>query len=105
MTQALPSDISKRKLGGDNIITLGVRFEGLYATKVAQLKAITESYDKEFADFEKEAPIAAKKDNLTGVPEPLVVWYNRYSEVVDAVKHSTSLLDDKIQNLKKLLKQ
>jgi len=96
--------LTKRKLGS-NIVTLGVRFQDQYAQKVIKLKAINKQYRENFASFDKEAPLAAKADNLTEIPTFLLTWNAKYEELVGDLETTTQKLDQRVEKLKKLLKQ
>uniref|UniRef100_A0A1D1ZLC6 Scavenger receptor class A member 3 n=1 Tax=Anthurium amnicola TaxID=1678845 RepID=A0A1D1ZLC6_9ARAE len=87
---------------GPNAHTLGVRFEGYYATKVAQLKKIHKGYVSQINEFNEELPKAAAKDG-TAVPKFLTDWNNRYGKLVGKLNDNTKKLDKAVKNLGKFL--
>ncbi|RHZ53327.1 hypothetical protein Glove_443g85 [Diversispora epigaea] len=101
-SQATPMNFAKRAEVGPNVSILGVRFEGYYAAKVAQLKDIYKNYDSLISSFNELLPKAAEEDK-TEVPSFLLSWSSKYADLVKDLKATTKELDHKVKKLGEFL--
>jgi hypothetical protein len=102
ISQATP--IVKRKLGSE-VVTQGVRFEGLYKKFNSQVKGVNKKFDKKIASFNEAIPKIAKED---GTDEEdvkwLLDWNDKYAKLVGELKTTSGKLDTSISNLGKRLR-
>ncbi|CAG8537135.1 3888_t:CDS:2, partial [Racocetra fulgida] len=66
---------------GHHLKSIAVQRNGIYSRLLKKLNTINDEYETHFKNFEKELPIAAKKDNLP-IPKSFPAWNDAYVEDV-----------------------
>jgi hypothetical protein len=81
---------------GPNLKSIAVQRNGIYSKLLKKLNTINDEYETHFKSFEKELPIAAKKDNLP-IPKSFPAWNDAYVEDVHKVKTIAKRLHKRIE--------
>lgn len=100
MAQAVP--MKRGEKFGPNVSILGVSFKDQYKTLADVSDSIVTSYKEKISSFNKQLPVASKKDG-TPVSEFLTTWSKNYADIVDEYKTAVDKMDAKISALQKHL--
>ena len=80
---------------GPHLKSIAVQRNGIYSSLLKKLSKINKEYETHFESFEKELPIAAKKDGLP-IPKSFPAWNDAYVEDVHKVKKIAKRLHKRI---------